>query len=196
MESINGWLRVYQNSVLTNFSGLENLDAIGGKLVIGYNPLLNSLTGLDSIEAESIVDLIISDNDNLSDCAIYSICEYLSAPGGTVKIENNASGCNSPGEVDAACTNSVIESMICNGLKIHPNPFTTSTTIEYKLKQPSTVKLSVFNQLGQLVHQQLEDQSQGNQKLQWDAQNQPEGMYYFTLQAGEHVSTGKMLLVK
>ena len=35
-------------------------------------------------------------------------------------------------------------------IKTHPNPFTNSATIEYELKQPSTVQLSVYNQLGQL----------------------------------------------
>lgn len=79
---------------------------------------------------------------------------------------------------------------------VYPNPFSTSTTLSYELKQPSTVQLSVFNQLGQLVHQKSEDQSQGKQHLQWDAQSQPEGMYYFTLQVGGQVTTGKMMVVR
>ena len=59
----------------------------------------------------------------------------------------------------------------------NPNPFTTSTTLLYELKEPSTVKLSIYKQLGQLVYQRYESQKQGPQQLQWDAMGQSEGIY-------------------
>ena len=53
-----------------------------------------------------------------------------------------------------------------------------------------------YNQLGQLVYQHVEDQAQGKQQLQWDAQDQPEGLYYYQLHAGDQVATGKLVKVK
>jgi len=79
---------------------------------------------------------------------------------------------------------------------VHPNPFNTSTTLSYDLKAPSTVQLSVYNQLGQLVYLHSEDQSQGSQQLNWKAQDMPEGLYYYRLQAGEQTANGKMVKVR
>lgn len=81
-------------------------------------------------------------------------------------------------------------------INIYPNPFITSTTFSYSLKQTLTVQFSVFNQLGQIVYQHSEEQRQGEQQLQWDATNQSEGLYFYQLQAGEQISNGKMVKVK
>lgn len=77
-----------------------------------------------------------------------------------------------------------------------PNPFTTSTTLSYELQQPSPVQLSVFNQLGQLVYQHSEEQRQGSQQLQWQAVDQPEGLYYYQLKVGDQVVNGKLVKVR
>lgn len=77
-----------------------------------------------------------------------------------------------------------------------PNPFSTSTTLSYELIQTSTVKLSVYNQLGQLTYQHEEVQYPGSQLQRWDAQDQPEGLYYYRLKAGDQVANGKMVKVK
>lgn len=81
-------------------------------------------------------------------------------------------------------------------LNISPNPFTTSTTLSYELKQPGKVILSTYNHLGQMVYQTKENQPQGKQQLQWDAEGFANGIYYYRLQVGEGVANGKMLKVK
>ena len=85
-----------------------------------------------------------------------------------------------------------------NHIKVreNPNPFSTSTTLSYSLKQISTVQLSVFNQLGQLVYQYSEEQQQGEQQLQWDTQGFAEGIYYYRLQVGDQVANGKLVKVR
>ena len=85
------------------------------------------------------------------------------------------------------------DSFFTRSLNIYPNPFTTSTTLLYELKQPSTVQLNVFNQFGQLVYQYSEKQQQGSQQLQWEEQNQPEGIYYYSLKAGDQTINGKIV---
>lgn len=100
---ISGDLKIEHNDIMSSLSGLDNLTSIGGYIEICRNATLISLTGIDNIEAGSITDLTIGNNSSLMDCEINSICDYLSAPNGIVSIHNNASGCNSPGEIAIEC---------------------------------------------------------------------------------------------
>ncbi len=77
----------------------------------------------------------------------------------------------------------------------YPNPFTTSTTIEYELIQPETVRIIFYNQFGKLVDVIEESQLQGLNKVVWTPENLPDGIYYFRLQAGEEMATGKMVKI-
>jgi hypothetical protein len=78
----------------------------------------------------------------------------------------------------------------------YPNPFTSSTTIEYKLQQPEKVSLTIYNHLGQLVYQTQGNQLQGQRQLQWNAEGCAEGIYYYKFQVGNEVANGKMVKVK
>ncbi|MBC8321795.1 MAG: T9SS type A sorting domain-containing protein [Bacteroidetes bacterium] len=79
---------------------------------------------------------------------------------------------------------------------ISPNPFYTSTTIEYNLKKSSIVQMSIFNHLGKQVDFIQQIQASGQQQITWNALGYPSGVYYFRIQAGEQVASGKMLLMK
>jgi len=183
------------NNSLSSFEGLENLNSIGGFLRIIENSDIASLAGLENIAATSIDSLTIVNNMQLNICDVQSICNYLANPIGSIRIENNASGCNSQQEVEEACASFVYELGALFGIKTQPNPFTSSTTLSYVLKQPSAVQLSVYNQLGQLIYQHSEDQQQGSQKLHWQTENQPEGIYFYQLHSGDQVANGKLVKV-
>jgi len=92
------------NPYLTSLSGLANLTFVGGYFQIAYNSSLTNLTGLNNINAASIEDLYIYNNNSLSTCEVESICDYLASPNGEVYIGNNAPGCNSQQEVEEACS--------------------------------------------------------------------------------------------
>ncbi len=79
---------------------------------------------------------------------------------------------------------------------ISPNPFTTSTTIEYELKEPTKVTLTIYNQMGKQVFQTEENQPQGKQQQIWNAERYAEGVYYYKLQVGDTVANGKMVKVR
>ena len=196
VTSIEGMLWVVDNESLVNLSGLDNVASIGGWLSIGYNEALTSLSGLDNIDASSIDSLRINNNISLSTCEVKSVCDYIDAPNGDVEIHDNAPGCNIVEEVEEACASSVHEIGAISTLTVSPNPFTSITALSYDLKQPETVQLSIYNQLGQLVYQHSEDQQQGSQQLHWKADDQPEGLYYCRLQAGDRAATGKLVKVK
>ena len=80
--------------------------------------------------------------------------------------------------------------------KIRPNPFTTSTTIEYELQHSSTVQITIYNHLGEQIELIQQKQSSGKQQIVWNAKGLPSGVYYFRLQADGKVATGKLVLVR
>jgi len=103
LTSIEGDLEIYSNDALVDITALDSLMSISGKLFIWDNNVLPSLTGLGNINTDSITDLTISENPNLSTCEIQAICDYLVSPNGTVDISYNNSGCNSVTEIADSC---------------------------------------------------------------------------------------------
>lgn len=80
-------------------------------------------------------------------------------------------------------------------IRFYPNPFNTSTTIDYEVNHSSEVSIRIYNHLGELV-EVIEQQQQGKQQVTWNAEGLPAGIYYFRLQTGGQVATGKMVLVR
>ena len=107
LTSFGGSIYIYDNNSLVAVTGLENLTSIGGVLSISGNSSLTSLSGLANIDAGTIENISIWNNNSLSECHIQSICDYLAAPNGTIKIYNNAPGCNNPPEIAQACGNTM-----------------------------------------------------------------------------------------
>ncbi len=85
---------------------------------------------------------------------------------------------------------------------VYPNPFNAETTIEFALPQDDDVRLSVYNLLGQLVRELVnERQPAGYLKVHWDGRNTfgqvvASGIYLVRLQAGRQNLTTKITLQK
>jgi predicted outer membrane repeat protein len=82
------------------------------------------------------------------------------------------------------------------GLRItsNPNPFTTSTTLNYTLNKPSNVVIQIYNSFGQEIAEPVNAfQQKGEQKVIWNAGNLPSGMYYYRIEAGGLSGTGKII---
>ncbi len=78
-----------------------------------------------------------------------------------------------------------------------PNPFSTSTTIQFTLSEAKKVTLSIYNPLGQLVTTLLnETLSSGLHSYQWNAENYPNGIYTCKMQFDNQLITKKMILIK
>jgi photosystem II stability/assembly factor-like uncharacterized protein len=76
----------------------------------------------------------------------------------------------------------------------YPNPFTTSATIGYELKENSSIELTIFNHFGQEVGMLVnERQLKGMHQIQWYAKGLPVGIYYYRLQAGKQIATKKLI---
>lgn len=88
------------------------------------------------------------------------------------------------------------DSHFTRSLNIHPNPFSSSISIKYELKQPEVVTLTIYDNLGNQLEVITENQSQGLQKVSWNAERLPDGIYYFNLRTGDQIANGKMVKIK
>lgn len=79
----------------------------------------------------------------------------------------------------------------------YPNPFNPTTTIQYQLPQDSKVILKVYDILGSEVAALVnEEQEAGYKEVKFDAINFASGIYVYRLQAGDYISTKKMMLLR
>jgi len=83
-----------------------------------------------------------------------------------------------------------------------PNPFNPNTTIEYQLKNRAFVSLKVYDILGkEIITLVSEEQPAGNYKVTFDigtirSYNFTSGVYIYQIQAGEYMSSRKMVYLK
>ena len=84
----------------------------------------------------------------------------------------------------------------------YPNPFNPITTLRYDLPEQTHVNITVYDMLGRKVRTILnQQQDPGYKSLIWDATNDygkpvSAGIYLYQIQAGEYISTKKMVLLK
>jgi hypothetical protein len=79
----------------------------------------------------------------------------------------------------------------------YPNPFNPTTMIRYELPVASTVSLKVYDVLGREVATLVnERQEAGAYSVAFNANALSSGIYFYRLQAGNFISTKKMMLVK
>ncbi|HEY3296617.1 MAG TPA: T9SS type A sorting domain-containing protein [bacterium] len=78
-----------------------------------------------------------------------------------------------------------------------PNPFNPTTEIRFDLPKAEHVRLRIYNSLGQLVTTLIDEQrSAGSHAVIWNGANAATGLYFCRLEAGSHMQTKKMLLMK
>lgn len=85
----------------------------------------------------------------------------------------------------------------------YPNPFNPTTTISYTIPVVSSfslsqdVRLTIYDILGReaatLVNQK---QKPGIYEVEWNAENEPSGVYFYQLKIGDFLSTKKMILLR
>jgi len=79
----------------------------------------------------------------------------------------------------------------------YPNPFNPAATIRYSLPENTSVRLEVYNVLGQVVEVLVDEtQRAGVHEVQFNASHLPSGVYIYRITAGAFVESKRMLLVK
>jgi hypothetical protein len=79
----------------------------------------------------------------------------------------------------------------------YPNPFNASTTVRYRIAQGGTIKISVFNNIGEKISVLTNTyHNSGEYRLVWNATNEASGIYYIVLSSGNANLMQKALLLK
>ena len=83
-----------------------------------------------------------------------------------------------------------------------PNPFNPVTTLRYDLPETGLVNITIYDMLGRQVKTLInQTQDAGFKSVVWNATNAygkpvSAGIYLYQIQAGEYISTKKMVLLK
>ncbi len=92
-------------------------------------------------------------------------------------------------------------------LQNYPNPFNPETWIPYQLSEPSDVSIQIYASDGHLIrsfdigHQPAGLYQHQNRAAYWDGKNEigepvASGIYFYTLTAGKHTATRRMVIRK
>ena len=106
-DRISGYLYIGNSTDITNLDGLTNITSLGGRLIISSNSALTNLDGLANITSVGGGMNVLS-NTTLTDCqGVALVLGWPIGPPddnvlGTIRIESNATGCNSVAEVLAS----------------------------------------------------------------------------------------------
>jgi uncharacterized delta-60 repeat protein len=86
---------------------------------------------------------------------------------------------------------------VCHLLYNRPNPVSNSTLISYSLPSATNVTLSIYDITGRLVETLVNGTQQpGIHQVRWIRKENPSGVYFYRLKAGEFVQTRKMVVVE
>ncbi len=152
LTSINRGFYLY-GSKLENLNDFSSLSYIKGRLDIRSNHVLSDISALENIKSDSIRLLCITNNENLSNCAIKSVCDYIGMQPDKVTIAFNNSGCESAYEVLDICSNSIDEEMY-ELVNVYPNP--AKDKINIKTKNGEEVdRITVYNAFGKIILSEL-----------------------------------------
>jgi len=83
-----------------------------------------------------------------------------------------------------------------------PNPFTSETTVQYKLTRETNLTISVYNMLGQKVKDLYSGKkSSGVHSVSWDGRGESgekssSGIYFFKIEVGDKKASRKVTLVR
>ncbi|MBN8707242.1 MAG: T9SS type A sorting domain-containing protein, partial [Bacteroidetes bacterium] len=98
---------------------------------------------------------------------------------------------------DEATADAIKLKKLENGVSVYPNPFNPNTSISVSLEAPTSVKVMVYNILGQLVSDfGKADLGAGVHNYAFDGKSLASGTYFYRVEIGDKVKTGKLQLLK
>jgi flagellar hook assembly protein FlgD len=84
----------------------------------------------------------------------------------------------------------------------YPNPFSDETVIRFETELESRITIGIFNINGQLVNSLFDSKvGPGSHEVRWDGSNNAGnrvagGMYFYRLQSGDEMFTGKLIMME
>ena len=79
----------------------------------------------------------------------------------------------------------------------YPNPFNPTTTIQYQIPEAQFVTINIYNSLGQLVTNLVNElKSAGSYSINFNAANYSSGVYFYRISTNNFTKVKKMILAK
>ena len=79
----------------------------------------------------------------------------------------------------------------------HPNPFNSSTTVQFRIPQNSHLTLDILDINGQIVEKLFSGNlEKGSHSVTWNPPHISSGLYFMVLQSNKQVMTNKLLYIK
>ena len=158
-------------------------------------------TNATSIEL-SYLDIIEDISENNVTAATLDWTVHVTDGIDTVEADNAPFSITIDG---ADALSAYLEGLIPDEFALHqnyPNPFNPVTTLRYDLPETDLVNITIYDMLGREVKTLInQTQDAGYRSEIWDATNDygkpvSAGIYLYQIQAGEYISTKKMVLLK
>ncbi|NPD48241.1 T9SS type A sorting domain-containing protein [Lentimicrobium sp. S6] len=185
LSSVGQNIQIYSNENLINLNGLNNLSSISG-VIIYNNIMLNDISGIKNINADSMSTLTIFDNQQLSNCHVKSICDYIAIPDASFDILDNNTGCDNIEEVEENCeTTGIIEHN--NLISIIPNP--AKDFVQFHFEQENETTIRIYNTKGKLIEEIV-----GKSNLIWNCKSFSSGLYFYNAYSEHQSYSGKVII--
>lgn len=194
LTTIVSALNLQDNAALASLEELAGITALGGYLRVQNCPLLTDLTPLANIDPTSITELLLQDLPGVSNCALENICAYLAGSAPEPTIANNAAGCASVAEVEAACASTSIADVPAGAglaVQVFPNPSHGVVHLQGSWQAP--VDLRVYDPAGRTVHQERVTAAAGAAHALHLAHLLP-GAYLLQVQGEEGIATARLII--
>lgn len=117
-----------------------------------------------------------------------SYCDSISSGG----IVNKQDGFDM--SVIAPITTNINTTKSIGALNVYPNPFEDKVNVIIDLIEPSKVSIQVTDLLGNVIETLVDKQLTGKNKLSWNAEDQPNGIYLLNLKTNQSVQIEKLVL--
>jgi len=145
-------------------------------------------------------------NAVISGAQVFSVRIYPYAPNGsiamtpTLAVHQNMAICgttNTLNVVAATPANLTVEGKLKVMEQNSPNPFASTSIINYNIHQSGHVSIRVYNALGETVKVLLDGiKPAGSGSVEIQADGLSNGIYFYSIQAGGITQTEKMMVVK
>jgi len=123
------------------------------------------------------------------------VCAATITVNGT--YSGNGTFCNAPVDVEDENKEDLVTPKEFSLSQNYPNPFNPSTVIKYQLPISSQVTIKVYDLLGDEVAALVnEEKPVGFYEIDFDASRLASGVYLYKIQAGNFVSTKKIILLR
>ena len=138
---------------------------------------------------------------NTMGCSTTDSLSWLNVPnfGGWINVPS-VSGVNTDISILAVGdVNTSVNEYSSNGLSLLsacPNPANDFTNLRYRLDEPSTVSVEVFDLTGRVIEKSSDHLSAGNHEIKVSVKNFSAGNYYYTIKTDKSQLTSKFIVTK